>query len=420
MDASWPRAGCRPRASRIGTRAGDLGAWDKLQLGWLDYEFAVAGQTRRSSSGRTSTTPPKAQALVVVLPEEDGHDGLGAPFAGHQDVVVGQRRRPRNTMTPDVDLTGGRRGPRPQGPLRHRGPDYDYLYVQASTDGTAWTASTAPSRRARPTAAATRPSTGSSGGWVDVHVACAPTPAARSQLRFLYRTDGGVGTDPTGSSLDDIIARPPTAATVFNGRRRGRRRAAGRSTASRRPPAPRPATYDNYYIASNRTYVSFDKYLKTGPYNFGFPNTKPDCVEHFTYQHGLLDLLLGHLAGRQQHQRAPGRGPDPADRLPPEADLPARRAASGAPGSSSTTPRSALQKAESFTLHVNGLPSYIRGQDAQPLFDDTKSYWNAKTPSKSVKLPGAGVTMRVLEEKGTSMKVRIGTSAGGLQGVVTR
>ena len=78
------------------------------------------------------------------------------------------------------------------------------------------------------------------------------------------------------------------------------------------------------------------------------------------------------------------------------------------------------QKADSFTLHFNGRPSYIRGQDAQPLFDDTKSYWNAKTPSKSVKLPGAGVTMRVLEEKGTSMKVRIGTSAGGLQGVVTR
>ena len=78
------------------------------------------------------------------------------------------------------------------------------------------------------------------------------------------------------------------------------------------------------------------------------------------------------------------------------------------------------QKADSFTLHFNGRPSYIRGQNAQPLFDDTKSYWNAKTPSKSVKLPGAGVTLRVVEEKGTSMKVRIGTSAGGLQGVVTR
>ena len=35
-------------------------------------------------------------------------------------------------------------------------------------------------------------------------------------------------------------------------------------------------------------------------------------------------------------------------------------------------------------------------------------------------MPGAGVTLRVVEEKGTSMKVRVGTSAGGLRGVVTR
>lgn len=46
--------------------------------------------------------------------------------------------------------------------------------------------------------------------------------------------------------------------------------------------------FDNYYIASNRSYVSFDQYLKTGPYNFGFLNTKPDWVEHFPYQQGLL------------------------------------------------------------------------------------------------------------------------------------
>ena len=41
-DGAEPR---RPAAgdSAIGTRAADLGAWDKLQLGWLDYEIVVAG-----------------------------------------------------------------------------------------------------------------------------------------------------------------------------------------------------------------------------------------------------------------------------------------------------------------------------------------------------------------------------------------
>jgi hypothetical protein len=45
--------------------------------------------------------------------------------------------------------------------------------------------------------------------------------------------------------------------------------------------------FDNFYIMSNRTYTSFDRYLQTGPYNFGFPD-RPDFVEHFPYQQGLL------------------------------------------------------------------------------------------------------------------------------------
>ena len=28
--------------------------------------------------------------------------------------------------------------------------------------------------------------------------------------------------------------------------------------------------YDQFYLASNRAYVSYDKYLQTGPYNFSF------------------------------------------------------------------------------------------------------------------------------------------------------
>jgi immune inhibitor A len=34
-----------------------------------------------------------------------------------------------------------------------------------------------------------------------------------------------------------------------------------------------------------------------------------------------------------------------------------------------------LTRAESFTLHVNSAPSYIRGQDAQPVFDDRRTYF---------------------------------------------
>jgi immune inhibitor A len=66
-----------------------------------------------------------------------------------------------------------------------------------------------------------------------------------------------------------------------------------------------------------------------------------------------------------------------------------------------------LTKADSFTLHLNGKPSYIRGQAAVPLFDDTTSYYDALVPWTGVKLPAVGVKIRVVEQDGTSMKIRI-------------
>ena len=66
--------------------------------------------------------------------------------------------------------------------------------------------------------------------------------------------------------------------------------------------------YDNYYIASNRAYVSYDRYLRTGPYNFGFPNTRPDWVDHFPYQDGLLISYWDTSYTRQRRGPAPGPG----------------------------------------------------------------------------------------------------------------
>ena len=77
------------------------------------------------------------------------------------------------------------------------------------------------------------------------------------------------------------------------------------------------------------------------------------------------------------------------------------------PRSRGTTRRSACEKSDSFTLHVADQPSYVRGQAAQPLFDDTKPYWFADNPQYGVKLPAAGVKIKVLQQKGTDMKVRV-------------
>ena len=66
-----------------------------------------------------------------------------------------------------------------------------------------------------------------------------------------------------------------------------------------------------------------------------------------------------------------------------------------------------LTKADSFTLHVGGKPSYIRGQDAQPLFNDEAKYFYDELPNQGVKLPAVGVKIRVLSQDSTSMKIRV-------------
>ena len=105
----------------IGTRAGDLSAWDKLQLGWLDYEIVVAGQTKTLDLGPHEYNSAKAQGAVVVLPEERDLR-VRRTLRRRADVVVGQRRQHHQLD----DSIGGphrqvERVARPQGPLRDRG-----------------------------------------------------------------------------------------------------------------------------------------------------------------------------------------------------------------------------------------------------------------------------------------------------------
>ena len=69
-----------------------------------------------------------------------------------------------------------------------------------------------------------------------------------------------------------------------------------------------------------------------------------------------------------------------------------------------------LKKADSFTLHVNGQASYIRGQNAVPTFDDRKSYWSSVIPQTGVKVPNAGVKIQVTKQDGTSMKIKISST----------
>jgi immune inhibitor A len=50
------------------------------------------------------------------------------------------------------------------------------------------------------------------------------------------------------------------------------------------------------------------------------------------------------------------------------------------------------------------------GQAAQPVFDDNRRYWFADQPTAGVKVPKAGVRIKVVSRDGTSMRIRIAPS----------
>jgi immune inhibitor A len=397
-----------PQDEGIGTRAADLGAWDKLQLGWLDYEVVGPGRTRTLDLGPHEYNSANAQGAVVVLPQKEVVTQLGAPAAGSKQWWSGQGDDLDSSMTREVTLPAG--GPasltfQARWNIEDCGPDpCDYAYVQVD-DGTGFKA--IPGSIAK--AAEGNGIDGKSDGYQPATFDLSSFAGKTIKLRFRYLTDGAVqGTDPqtvAGFFADEIKVTASGADVFTDGAETSPNgwTLDGFSSVG----ATKSQLFDNYYVASNREYVSYDRYLQSGPYNFGFPD-RPDWVEHFPYQNGLLVSYWDTSFSDNNESEHPGQGevlpidshPDPIYRL------------DGKPwrGRIQTydSPFS-LERADSFTLHAQetGRASLIRGQNAQPLFDDRRDYWDPAIPTVGVKVPHAGVLIRVLSQNGTSMRIRV-------------
>jgi immune inhibitor A len=392
-----------PRDDALGTRAADFGAWEKLQLGWLDYESVLPTQNRRLELGPHEYNSPKAQAAVVVLPKKQITSDLVAPYAGAKSWWSGTGDDYTASMARSVTL--------PAGPAKldfqtnyNIETDFDYAYVEVNP-GTGWV--TIPGTGTDP--AANNGITGdTAGAWKPATFDLSAYAGKKIDLRVRYTADGGVqGQDPTrtpGIFLDAISITAggsqifaDGAETSPNGWTLDKFSSVGATVTQ---------AFDNYYIASHRDYVSFDKYLKSGPYNFGYANSRPDFVERFPYQDGLLINYWDTSESDNNTSTHPGSGlilpvdanPRPLVRLDGTLWRP-RVAGYDAPFS--------LEKSDSITLHVNGQANYIRGQAAQPLFRDNKSYWDATQPGASVKVPNTGTNIKVVSQRGTSMDVRV-------------
>ncbi|MFI5916342.1 immune inhibitor A domain-containing protein [Dactylosporangium sp. NPDC051541] len=394
-----------PSDNGIATRAADLGAWDKLQLGWLDYTTVKTGQTKLVDLGPHEYNSKKDQAVIVNLPKKKVTTQLATPPEGTKSWWSGKGDSLENTLTRSVAIPAGTTSLTFQAnwDIEQCGTDKcDYAYVEVDS-GAGFTPITGSISNAPEEPGGIDDK---SNGWVPATFDLSAFAGKTVGLRFRYSTDIAAG--GLGFFADDIKITNGGTTVFADGAENGLNgwTAVGFTAVG----ASLTNEYDNYYIASHRTYESFDKYMKTGPYNFGFAD-KPQWVEHFPYETGLLVTYWDLSQTDNNTSQHPGEGEIlPIDSHP---DLMLK------PDGTPWRPRIqgfdapfSFAKTDSFTLHSGAAntPSTLGGQWGNPLFDDSKSYYReypATNTFYGVKVQKNGVKIFALLENGTSQAVLV-------------
>ncbi|MGA5272000.1 immune inhibitor A domain-containing protein [Streptomyces lydicamycinicus] len=395
----------------IGDLPGDMSAWDKLQLGWLNYGKAKAAKKSTHKLGVAEYNTKNKQAVVVELPAKAVKTDIVQPAEGSKQWWGGRGDDLKNTLSRPVDLTG-----KAKASLALKGwwdieKDYDYLYAEVSTDGGAdWTALDGTANgKAIPRDGSDKPAlTGTVAAYQDLAYPLDAYAGKKIDLRFRYQTDGG--TNGKGFAADAVSV-TADGKPLFSDNAEGDDNG-WTSKGFSRIGASFTKDYPQYYIAENRQYVSYDKTLKVGPYNFGWTTAKPGWVEHFPYQNGVLIWLWDTSQADNNVGLHPGHG----QILPVDAHPKAEHWADG------KLMRNRFQSYDStftrfptdaLTLHRDGKQVKIASKQGVTLFDDRHGvYYDKANPTGGVIVPDTNTRIKITKEArdGSTVTLRIGSA----------
>ncbi len=387
----------------IGSKSSHMGAWEKFQLGWLNYQVASAGKTSTFKLGPMETNTKQAQGLFVVLPKKSVVSNIGTPYAGSHYYYSSAGDYLNNFMYKSFNLPAGATL---AAKVKYNIElDWDYAYLVYSTDnGATWT----PIQTNLSTS--TNPNsqnlgfgiTGISSGWVDM---TANLPAGNVLLGFRYWTDPNTG--GFGFMVDDINI----TGFATDGAETDAGWTYAPTTGFHVSTGIESKLYSHYYVAEYRTYWGYDSTLKVGPYFFGYLDNPAlqNFVDHFAYQDGLLINYWDTSQRNNNTRQHPGAGL----LLPIDAHFAALRNVNGAVW------RNRIQTYDStFTLaptdgipniHVNSVLSPVSSLKAVSVFDDRTLYYDPANPQGSVKNPNTGTQIRILgfSAQGNFMQVEV-------------
>ena len=396
----------------IGSQPNHMGVWEKFQLGWLNYEVAYAGAKSEHKLGPAETNTKQAQGLFVVLPPKEVVSFIGDPYEGENYYYSGAGHYLDNFMYKPVSLAAGSTL---TAKVKYQiEVDWDYAYLVVSTDGGATWTGLETNR-----SVTTNPNgqnygfgiTGSSGGWVDL---TADLPAGDVLLGFRYWTDPNTG--GFGFMVDNI--------EITGYPQDGAEDDAGWTFDGYKVTSGTEAAYfNNYYVVEFRQYRGFDAGLANA-YNFGWTDRpisdpgppavdiKPNWVEHFPYQDGLLVSYWDNSFTDNNVGANCAAGRCGGLLLPVDAHPEAMLRADGKVWRNRTQAYDAtfgLEPTDAITLHKYGAQSIHPSLPAVPIFDDNNSYYDSANPMGSVITPVTGTQIRVksVSAHGTFMQVEV-------------
>lgn len=394
--------------NEIGNLPGDMTAWDKLQLGWLNYDTAKAGVNSWHKLGVAEYNTKHKQALVVTLPKKAVTTEIVPPAEGSTQWWSGSGDNLKNTLSRSVDLTG-----KSSAALTFDGwydieANYDYLYTEVSTDGGAnWTAIDGTvDGQPVPRDGSDKPALhGTLDGYKKFAYSLDAYAGQKVDLRFRYQSDGGVALK--GFTADAITV-TADGAPVFSDNAESAD-AAWTATGFSRVGASFTKDYAQYYIAENRQYVSYDKTLEVGPYNFGY-TSRPDWVEHYAYQNGLLIWKWDTSQADNNTSEHPGTG----------LVLPVDSHPTALKWSDGTLMRNRIQtydaafskfRTDGMTLHKADVAKWIPSSKGVSVFNDrTNTYYDESNPTAGVKITDTNTKVKILKEAkdGSTIELEVG------------
>lgn len=381
---SWMSDGTKD----IGSMSSHMGAWEKLQLGWLNYELADPAKSSVYRLGPMEFNTKQDQAVFVKLPKKSVTTNISAPFAGTKFYYSGAGDDLDNFMYKSFNLPA-------DAVLSAKVKydielDWDYAYLVYSTDnGNTWTpiqtnlsTTTDPNGQNKGLGI-----TGASNGWVDL---TANLPTGNVLLGFRYWTDGATGGN--GLMIDDINI---TGSAIDGAEADNGWTFKGFTTST----GTENKLFSHYYVAEYRTYTGYDSTLKTGPYFFGYLNNPDllDKVDHFPYQDGLLINYWDTSQKNNNTRQHPGQGLI----LPIDAHYTALKNVNGAVWRNRVQTYDStftLFPTDKLDLHVNSVSSPVLSQPAVKVFDDRNTYYDVANPQGSVKNPNSGTIIQIRQQ----------------------